>query len=257
MIYQIWACRGTRNPEDIQRSYRKLARTYHPDVNRDPGAEGRFTEISEAYDVLSDPNMCRRSTTPLVMISLVCLRAWILQAWARASAVAGGAGARVGSPVQRAATQSALRGKSVHVGRREGTPTSRIFWAACSERIGMGRSGGRSAGADQEAEIEVTVEEAFSGARRSVPHRGRRWRAHHHRDDPRRGHRGQEDPAVGPGEVAGAAVAPPGRPLLRVWSMWHATTVTGSRVAICHVTGRGVPVGGGLGYQGGHRDARR
>ena len=37
--------------EEIQRAYRKLARTYHPDVNKDPGAEDRFKEVSEAYDV--------------------------------------------------------------------------------------------------------------------------------------------------------------------------------------------------------------
>src|SRR3954466_7297509 len=46
--------------EDMQRAYRKLARTYHPDVNRDPGAEERFKDISEAYDVLSDPDTRRR-----------------------------------------------------------------------------------------------------------------------------------------------------------------------------------------------------
>src|SRR4026207_513021 len=47
--------------DDIQSAYRKLARTYHPDVNKDPGAEDRFKEVSEAYDVLSDPEMRRRS----------------------------------------------------------------------------------------------------------------------------------------------------------------------------------------------------
>lgn len=40
--------------EDIRRAYRKLARQYHPDVNKDPGAEDRFKEISEAYEVLRD-----------------------------------------------------------------------------------------------------------------------------------------------------------------------------------------------------------
>ena len=40
---------------DIQRSYRKLARTYHPDINKDPGAEARFKQIGEAYEVLKDP----------------------------------------------------------------------------------------------------------------------------------------------------------------------------------------------------------
>ena len=41
--------------EDIRRAYRKLAREYHPDVNKDPGAEDRFKEVAEAYEVLRDP----------------------------------------------------------------------------------------------------------------------------------------------------------------------------------------------------------
>src|SRR4051794_7776469 len=40
--------------EDIRRAYRKLAREYHPDVNKSPGAEDRFKEVSEAYEVLRD-----------------------------------------------------------------------------------------------------------------------------------------------------------------------------------------------------------
>jgi curved DNA-binding protein len=41
--------------EDIRKAYRKLARTYHPDVNKEAGAEDRFKEISEAYETLRDP----------------------------------------------------------------------------------------------------------------------------------------------------------------------------------------------------------
>jgi molecular chaperone DnaJ len=41
--------------EDIKKAYRALARRYHPDANKDSGAEERFKEISEAYDVLGDP----------------------------------------------------------------------------------------------------------------------------------------------------------------------------------------------------------
>ena len=50
----------TATQDEIQRAYRQLARQHHPDVNKDPGAEDRFKEISEAYDVLSDPQTRRR-----------------------------------------------------------------------------------------------------------------------------------------------------------------------------------------------------
>jgi curved DNA-binding protein len=46
--------------EDIRKAYRKLARENHPDVNKDPGAEDRFKEISEAYEVLRDPDKRKR-----------------------------------------------------------------------------------------------------------------------------------------------------------------------------------------------------
>lgn len=44
------------SPAAIKKQFRKLARTHHPDVNKDaPEAEARFKELNEAYDVLSDP----------------------------------------------------------------------------------------------------------------------------------------------------------------------------------------------------------
>src|SRR6202011_2077898 len=53
--YSILGVSRGASTEEIQRAYRKLARTYHPDVNKNPAAEERFKDISEAYDVLSDP----------------------------------------------------------------------------------------------------------------------------------------------------------------------------------------------------------
>src|SRR3954452_17550029 len=59
-FYEILGVPRTANQKEIQRAYRKLARTYHPDINKDPAAEERFKEVSEAYDVQSDPEQRRR-----------------------------------------------------------------------------------------------------------------------------------------------------------------------------------------------------
>ncbi|KAM5172558.1 dnaJ homolog subfamily B member 1 [Mantella aurantiaca] len=53
--YKILGLSKGSSEEDIKKAYRKQALKYHPDKNKDPGAEERFKEIAEAYDVLSDP----------------------------------------------------------------------------------------------------------------------------------------------------------------------------------------------------------
>src|SRR5882757_4317054 len=58
--YEILGISRDADEEEIRRTYRRLARQYHPDVNREPGAEDRFKEISEAYEVLRDPEKRER-----------------------------------------------------------------------------------------------------------------------------------------------------------------------------------------------------
>src|SRR3989304_5696485 len=52
--YEVLEVGRSASPEELRRAYRRLAKQYHPDVNKDPGGEERFKEINEAYAVLSD-----------------------------------------------------------------------------------------------------------------------------------------------------------------------------------------------------------
>ncbi len=52
--YQILGVHRDASSADIKKSYRKLARQYHPDVSKDAAAEEKFKEVNEAYDVLKD-----------------------------------------------------------------------------------------------------------------------------------------------------------------------------------------------------------
>lgn len=58
--YQTLGVSRTASQDEIQRAYRKLARQFHPDVNKEAGAEARFKLINEAYEVLKDPERRKR-----------------------------------------------------------------------------------------------------------------------------------------------------------------------------------------------------
>jgi molecular chaperone DnaJ len=53
--YELLGVSRDADKEEIKRAYRRLARKYHPDVNKEPGAEEQFKEINRAYEVLSEP----------------------------------------------------------------------------------------------------------------------------------------------------------------------------------------------------------
>ena len=160
-FYQILGVPRDASPDDIQRAYRKLARTYHPDVNHDPGAEDRFKEVSEAYDVLSDP-ATRRRYDAFGRDFRQVPEDVDPETWRRTRA-----GARAG------AGTGAGRGGAGGFSFSEGDiDLDDLLGGIFGGRFGGTRRGwgsvGPIPGADQEAEIELTVEEAYRGGRRSV-----------------------------------------------------------------------------------------
>ena len=54
--YEVLGVAKGAHADDIKKAYRKLARQYHPDVNKSHDAEAKFKELNEAYEVLSDDN---------------------------------------------------------------------------------------------------------------------------------------------------------------------------------------------------------
>jgi curved DNA-binding protein len=159
-FYETLGVARDAKPEDIQRAYRKLARTYHPDINKDPAAEERFKEISEAYDVLSDPQTRRRydafGEDFRRVPPDVDPETWNRQRAARAS---GGSGPEF---------YTSGFGDAGDIG---GDFDFGDIFESFFTQSGRGRGRGRSAtfaGADQEAELTLSIDDAYRGGRRSI-----------------------------------------------------------------------------------------
>jgi curved DNA-binding protein len=164
-FYEVLGLDRKASADEIQRAYRKLARTYHPDVNKDPGAEDRFKEISEAYDILSDPDLRKRYDAFGHDFRQVP-DGVDADTWARARA-----GAAAGAGPRARGSAGPAGGDGEWYTSTSGIDFDEIFGDFFTGG-GRRRSWGPIAGADQEAEITLSVEEAFRGGQRSITRSG-------------------------------------------------------------------------------------
>ncbi|MEA2418538.1 MAG: curved DNA-binding protein [Thermoleophilaceae bacterium] len=158
--YETLGVSRDASEEDIRRAYRKLARQYHPDVNKEPGAEDKFKELSEAYEVLKDPEKRERYDR-------------LGSNWKAGEDVSGASGFEGFEGFEGFGGRGGFSDVRVDLG---GEQFSDFFDGLFGARGFGSRSGGRSRGfdgfstrgSDQEATLELSLEEAARGGRRHV-----------------------------------------------------------------------------------------
>jgi len=201
-FYEVLGVPRTADRDEIQRAYRTLARRYHPDVNKDPQAEERFKEINEAFSVLSDPEQRARYDRFGEDFRKVP------EDWEER--VAAGAGAAGSGFRWTTGGGPRVRYSTAGFGD-EGVDVEDLFGSLFS---GAGRV--RVPGADQEAELPLTVEEAYRGGRRTVTLAGPAGQRRYQVDVPPGTTDGQRIRLAGEGGRGSGDDAPAGDLYLRV-----------------------------------------
>jgi curved DNA-binding protein len=145
--YEVMGVARDASADEIKRAYRRLARKYHPDVSKEKDAEARFKEVGEAYEVLRDPEK----------------RAAYDQLGRRPA----------GEEFRPPPNWSFESEGEDHAGGQHSDFFEQLFGGLGGLRGGAGRAGAgrgafRSRGFDTSAQVEITLEEAFHGATRTL-----------------------------------------------------------------------------------------
>ncbi|GEM82954.1 DnaJ C-terminal domain-containing protein [Meiothermus hypogaeus] len=147
--YKILGVTKNASEDEIKKAFKKLARKYHPDVSKEPGAEDKFKEINEAYTVLSDPEKRKFYDT---------------------YGTAAGSGHWQGPPTE----QGGFGGFSGNVGDFSDF-FQQLFGNFAGRGGGFGdlfaeatRQSPRRVGGDLEAELPLALEEAYRGGEKTI-----------------------------------------------------------------------------------------
>lgn len=151
--YEVLGIDRSASAEEIQKAYRKLARKYHPDINKTKEGEDRFKQINEANEVLGDPEKRKRYD----ML---------------------GSNYKAGQDFQPPPEWEFNRGGSQHFSFGNGGADFSDFFSAIFgaqfgggspfEGMGGARRGGSFEQPAQEAELHISVEDSFKGATKSI-----------------------------------------------------------------------------------------
>jgi curved DNA-binding protein len=164
--YKILGVEKAATADQIKKAYRKLARQYHPDVNpNDATAEQKFKEVNEANEVLSDPE--KRQKYDQFGADY--------QRYEQAGAGNAGRG-----PSGFDWSQYAQGGQGGFGDFGGGGDDFSDFFSSLFGGMGGGAAGGRGtrpgAGPDYQAELELTLEEAYHGGPRTITVQGKNLR---------------------------------------------------------------------------------